>query len=90
MTVRELLARHTGPELSRWLAFCELEPLEDGYWQAAMVASTFANVMGSGKRRFQIADFLPSKRRAPRRIQSAEEGKAIIMGMIRRQQNSRV
>ena len=84
MTVRELLGRIGSDELTEWLAFDDLEPLENGYLQAGIVASTIANVMGSGKKRFSPLDFMPGYRpKSPPKVTS-DRGIAIMRGMARR------
>lgn len=66
MTVRELHAKLDSAELSEWLAYDRIEPLPDSYWQSALIASTVANAMGSGKKTHKLADFLPVRRKRNR------------------------
>jgi hypothetical protein len=79
--VRQLLAEVDSRELSEWMAFDRLEPLPDGYFQAAVIASTVANTMGGGRRKWKPKDFMP-KTRTARRVQSAAEGLAIFNAMF--------
>jgi hypothetical protein len=62
MTVAELGDRMDSAELSWWLAKEAIDPIPDSYWQAALIASTVAQVMGSKKAKLE--HFLP--RRKPR------------------------
>ena len=81
MTVRRLLSELDSRELSEWLAYDRLEPLDDPYWRSGMVASTVANCMAGKKgEKFKPQDFLP--RQKP---QSAKQSKAIFENIIARQ-----
>ncbi|MHC5539601.1 phage tail assembly protein T [Singulisphaera rosea] len=85
MTVRELLSRIGSDELSEWLAFDDLEPLPNGYLQTGILASTIANVMGSGKKKFAPIDFMPGRRTATPRQSDPEKGIAVMRGLMARQ-----
>jgi hypothetical protein len=78
MTRRELMARMGSDELMEWLAFDRICPLEDGYWQAAVIASTVANAIGNNKTK--LRDFLPRVGK-PRDQTPAEMG-AIVNGVV--------
>lgn len=82
MTVRELLERIDSAELSEWLAYDRIDPFDDGYWQAGMIAATVANAMGSGKRTYRPADFMP--RPARQREQTPAEMKVVMESAIAR------
>lgn len=58
-TVRELLARCTGAELTEWLAYYSLEPFgeERADLRAGIVASTIARANGS--KSAKPSDFMP-------------------------------
>lgn len=64
LTVRELLARITSPELSEWAAFYERQPF--GEWRsdfrAAMIAHTTASVWRGKKKGPSFKDFMPDFR----------------------------
>jgi hypothetical protein len=62
MTVEDLGDHMSSAELSWWLAKEAIDPIPDSYWQAALIASTVAQVMGSKKAKLE--HFLP--RRKPR------------------------
>ena len=76
MSVRQLLAETDSAELSEWMAFYRLEPPENGYWQAGIIASTFVGVM-TGKRT-KPEDFMPQPSPAAAEEQSAAEGIALM------------
>lgn len=81
MTVTELLGRMSGQELADWMAYEELRgPLGParGDWQAAVVASTIANVnRGKRGKRVKVADLLLKWRSSRLGRQSAEEMEAV-------------
>jgi hypothetical protein len=84
MTVRELLARIDGRELSEWMAYFNMEPwgteVED--WRAGMVASVIANVNRDPKKRnkpYEAEDFIP--KRAREIEQQSPEEMAHAMGL---------
>lgn len=58
------------------MAFFRLEPPENGYWQAAMIASTLVRVM-SGERK-PIEDFMPQTSRAVADRQADLQGIAMM------------
>lgn len=70
-TVRELLLRIDSAELSEWIAFDRLEPFEDGYWQAALVARTVSGCF-TGKPR-PLEQFLPKRSDRAQPGQTSEE-----------------
>jgi hypothetical protein len=65
-------------EFMEWLAYDRIFPIPDFYWMAAMLASTFARVMGAKGAKFE--DFLP-QRGKPRR-QTGAEMASIIRGAV--------
>lgn len=81
-SVRELLARFDSEELSVWLARERIEPLPDSWTQAALIASTVANAMGGGKKRFTVEDFMPVTGKSPAKQKSPEEMKAIMGRLV--------
>jgi hypothetical protein len=65
MTVRELLARLDSQELSEWLAFNDLEPLPDSYWQTGLVCATLANLWTAKGKSYDPHDFMPTGKPEP-------------------------
>lgn len=59
-------------ELSEWIAYDNIEPFEDGYWQAAMIASVLVNSQRVKGPRAKITDFLPVRRDSRKRQTPAE------------------
>lgn len=82
-SVRRVGEEIDSRELSEWIAFDRIEPFEDGYWQAAMVASTIAQALGS---RVTLQDLLP-RIEGERREQSPEEGLRVMRGLVAKQAN---
>lgn len=50
-------------ELSMWMAYDNIEPLDDPYWRTGLECSTMAAVF-AGKQ-MKPEDFIPSKRQKP-------------------------
>jgi hypothetical protein len=75
--VDAMLSELTWPQLREWMAFYELSPwgAERGDLQAAIVASTIANVWRAKGRRYRVADFLPT---FGARAQTQEEMAAVL------------
>lgn len=76
MTVEEMLARISSRELTEWQAYYTLEPFgaRQGYVQAAIVASTVANVnRGKDSRPFKPEDFMPQWDEGPDEVLTPEE-----------------
>lgn len=46
-------------EIAEEMAFHVIEPLPDGYWQAAMIAKVMVDLWGSRGHRAKLKDFLP-------------------------------
>lgn len=76
--MRELGERMDAAELCEWYAYERIHPPEDGYWQAALIASTVVNLWSGSKA--TLEDFLPVQRE--KRPQSMEEQKAAIFGLM--------
>lgn len=72
MTVGQLTNNISSTELSEWLAFDRIEPLDNPYWRSGMVASVLAS-SSSGKK-YTPQDFMPHKKKE----QTVEEQKAIL------------
>lgn len=49
----------SSAELSEWIAYFRVEPSPDPHWSAAQICAVVANSMGSGKKTFQVDDFIP-------------------------------
>ena len=83
-TVKQLLAEVDSAELSEWIAFDQVEPLPDPYWQAGVIAATVANSAGGrrGGGSFGPADFMPASR--TRAEQTPAEGRAILDALAAR------
>jgi hypothetical protein len=65
MPVRELLARMNSEDISRMMAFDNIH-VEESWQQTAQICAVIANAMGSGKRTFKVADFMPSRKARPK------------------------
>jgi hypothetical protein len=76
----EMMARMTNAEFMEWLAFDRIRPLPDGYWEAAVVASTVANSLG--KKKHKLEEFLPRKTSAQKK-QSGPQMIALINSVVR-------
>jgi hypothetical protein len=86
MTRRDLMTRIGSDELSEWLAFDRIEPLDDGYWQAARICLTMAQAWGGRKNKATLDDFLPVSRKPRKRARPTwSEVSAILGGMMARQ-----
>jgi hypothetical protein len=89
MTVRQLTDSASADELDEWRAFFELEPPDRAEWtRTAVIASTFANIqrivaMGKAPAAVKIEDFMPSKVRPPRKVQTAAEQIAMLKALTR-------
>jgi hypothetical protein len=73
-SLAELDAKMDGNELAEWQAYHNLKPTYDFYWMTALICTTIANAMGSGKR-YKISDFLPYKTK-PKKKQTPEQALA--------------
>lgn len=62
----------SNAELMNWIALDRIQPLPDGYWQAALVASTVARCLGA--RNARLEDFLPRRRGAT----VEQDGRAMV------------
>lgn len=67
MTVRQLTENISSDELSEWMAFDRVEPLDNPYWRSGMIAATMASVMGGGKHKPQ--DFMPQRKKPQTALQ---------------------
>ena len=76
MTRRELMERLGVDELKEQLAFERIYPIEDGYWQAAMIAFTIARANGAKRAKFE--DFLPTRGKPKAKRQSGKEMASIV------------
>jgi hypothetical protein len=85
MTRRELVRRMGNDELMEWLAFDRIHPLPDPYWIGAMIAFTFARVMGAKGTKFE--DYLPT--RGKPRQQTGAQMASIIRGVVEAQRRGR-
>ncbi len=79
--VREVLG-WPSPLISEWLAYDQLDPLPDSWYQTGILASITANAWGKSKHRPE--DFIP--RVKTRRKQSIEEQMVILGAIAMRQQ----
>ncbi len=70
--------------LSEWMAYHSLYKLPDPYWIGAQVCQVMATVMGTGKKRFKVEDFIPRAR--PVRIMSGDDGKRMMETVVAMQQ----
>lgn len=77
MTVGELLDRMDSAELTEWMAYNQLEPLPDPWYQTGLTTSMMVNLWS--KTRSRPEDFIPAPRR--RRRQTVEEQLAIFQGI---------
>lgn len=68
-------------EVAEWQVFFELEPAADHYWIGAMISSVMANVMGDGKKKYKLTDFLPIPIRR-RKTQSVEQSREAFRNAI--------
>jgi hypothetical protein len=68
--------------MSEWIAFAQTEPFGDmrGDMQAAIVASTVANVQRQRKKAYKVTDFMPV---FERKEQSPEEMRTVFESMFR-------
>ncbi len=64
-------------ELSRWIAYDQLDRIDDHYWIGAQICQVLAQVM-TGKP-YKVEDFIPRRRRP--RIVSGEAGLAWFGGI---------
>ena len=79
-SVRELRRSMNSEELSRWIAYDQLDQIPDPVMLAARIMSVIANAMGSGKVRYTPHDF--TGRRLPRaRVQSPEAMRAMFIAL---------
>jgi len=65
--------------ISEWLAYDQVEPLPDSWWQMGMLASIMCQAWGGKKA--QPNDFIPRVKTARKR-QSIAEQQAILGGAI--------
>jgi hypothetical protein len=72
-------------ELSSWLAYDQVDGIEDAYWIGGMIASVIANSMSSSTRRFDPADFIPRRRPKPK-ILSGDAGRSFFRGVSQAQE----
>lgn len=81
MTVEELLRRISSSEISAWQAFDRLEPLPDPNYSAGLIAASIHNAMGTRKKPWSPADFMPvkSKRKA---VNPAQKSRAIFAALM--------
>ncbi len=78
-----------GPELDRWKAYHDVEPLPDPHWIGAQIASTIATVMGGKGKRYTVDDFLPRVATHKRRQrQTPEEMFQALQAVTVRMENS--
>lgn len=62
-TLAELLDSIDSHELSLWIAYDRLEPLDDPYWRTGLICSTMANINKDKKTTaFKPDDFIPRQR----------------------------
>jgi hypothetical protein len=80
MSVRELRLRMDSEELSRWLAYDQLDQVPDHVLIGGRVASVVANAMSGGHHRYCPEDFTGRVRPKPR-ILSGDAGKALFQGV---------
>jgi hypothetical protein len=73
----------SSAELSRWLAYDQLDQVPDPVLIGARVACVIANVLGRG--RYSPHDFTGRLRPKPR-VMSAEVARAIFKGVTRMQE----
>jgi hypothetical protein len=72
----------SSEELSRWLAYDQIDHIPDPIHIGAMICSVMANVMSTGKRKFTPDDF--TGRRLPKpKIVSGEAGNAFFRGVFK-------
>lgn len=86
MPVREMLARIGSDEITEWIVLEKRDPLPDGFYQMAVIASTLVNMLG-GKKAAKVKpiDFMPwAKRHDERRYDSARN-LDIMRGKIKAQ-----
>lgn len=77
-TVRELLSRIDSHELSEWLAYFRIEPLDDAHYHTALICSTLINLWSDKK--VSPEDIFPWLRRLGD-ADSAEHTKAVLLGL---------
>tara|TARA_R110002126_G_scaffold256922_3_gene399913 strand:+ start:7754 stop:8035 length:282 start_codon:yes stop_codon:yes gene_type:complete len=58
-TLKELLSSIDSQELSLWMAYDRLDPLDDPYWRTGLTCSTMAT-LHTGKK-FKAEDFIPRR-----------------------------
>jgi hypothetical protein len=66
----------SSKELSEWVAYDQLDHIPDQYWIGAQICQVMAMVMGTGKKKYKVEDFIPRVR--PVRIMSGEQGLAMM------------
>jgi hypothetical protein len=82
MSVRQLRRSMDSEELSRWLAYDQLDRVPDAVHIAGVIASTIYNVMTVGNKKLDADDAMFTGRRRPRpRILSGESGLAFFKGL---------
>lgn len=72
------MRRVDSHELAEWIAFDRIEPQQDGYWCAAMLAATVVNLfIPRGKTKAKVSDFYPQWGK-PRPRQTPQDHEAIF------------
>jgi hypothetical protein len=80
-SVRELRQSMSSRELSRWLAYDQLDGVPDAIHIGGVIASTIYNVMTTGNTKKTADDPIFTGRRLRKpRIVSGESGRAIFRG----------
>ncbi len=73
----------SSKELSEWYAYDQLDRIPDPHWIGGSICWAIATWMGTGKKRWQIDDFIP--REQPERKMSPEEVMNKFRGMADQQ-----
>lgn len=98
LDVDEMLTELTPQEFDEWVAYNIVEPFDDGWMQAGIIASIVQNAITSavaaysGKRLRKTdfvspADFTPGAEKPSRRRQTADDIRSQLEGMINRGQD---
>ena len=77
----EMMRRMSSEEFMEWLAYDRIQPLPDGYWEAALIASTIANSMS--KKKHKLESFLPRKAKVVEKPQTGPQMLSIVESVVK-------
>lgn len=91
MTVGELSDRMSAPEFMEWVALDgKVEPLPDPWEQTASILCAVSNPWIAKGRKQTPLDYMPWRKKRPKRRQSAAEIMAVMAGVAARSKPPKV